>query len=106
MSEANLMTAFSALKGKVDVHLEAGELVPLVRETIAPLAHRGGIFDPKRNSWIAHDPQKCDRSDANELADLMRVNRLREVPLSEAPQSGATSNKSSALSPVDPREVL
>lgn len=79
MSEANLITAFAALEGEIHVHLEAGELAPWIRETITPLVHRVVISDPKTNSWIANDPQKCDQIDALKLADLLRMHRFREV---------------------------
>ncbi len=36
-SEANLVKAFSDLKGEIHVHLEAGELAPWAASIIAPL---------------------------------------------------------------------
>ncbi len=39
-SEANLVKAFSDLKGEIEVHLEAGELAPWAASIIAPLVTR------------------------------------------------------------------
>lgn len=91
MSEAHLLTAFTAIKGEIHVHLEAGEIAPWIRQTIAPLVHRVVISDPKTNSWIANDPQKCDRIDAIKLADLLR--RTASVrSTSRRASRGASSN--------------
>lgn len=79
MSEANLIRAFTGLGQDVHVHMEAGELAPWVRSVISPLVKRVVISHPRSNAWIANDPNKCDRIDATKLADLLRMNRLREV---------------------------
>jgi transposase len=34
---------------------------------------------PKDNAWIAKDADKCDRVDAFKLAELLRLNRFKEV---------------------------
>src|SRR5262249_23145746 len=34
---------------------------------------------PQANAWIAKDADKCDRIDAFKLADLLRLNRFKEV---------------------------
>jgi transposase len=34
---------------------------------------------PRDNAWIAKDNDKCDRVDAYKLADLLRLNRFKEV---------------------------
>lgn len=34
---------------------------------------------PQTNAWIAKDSDKCDRIDAFKLADLLRLNRFKEV---------------------------
>jgi hypothetical protein len=54
-SEANLVKAFSDLKGELHVHLEAGELVPWAASIIAPLVTRVVCSHPKDNAWIAKD---------------------------------------------------
>lgn len=78
-SEANLITAFTAIGGDLHVHLEAGELAPWVRSVVAPLAKRVLISHPPTNAWIHKDPNKRDQIDATKLADLLRMNRVHEA---------------------------
>lgn len=78
-SEANLVNAFSDLKGEIHVHLEAGELAPWAASVIAPLVRRVVCSHPQSNAWIAKDADKCDRIDAYKLAELLRLNRFKEV---------------------------
>src|SRR5713226_8121777 len=78
-SEAHLVKAFSDLKGEIHVHLEAGELAPWAAAIIAPLVERVVCSHPQSNAWIAKDADKCDRIDAYKLAELLRLNRFKEV---------------------------
>jgi len=78
-SEANLVKACSDLKGEIQVHLEAGELAPWAASVIAPLVTRVVCSHPQHNAWIAKDADKCDRIDAYKLAELLRLNRFKEV---------------------------
>src|SRR5437773_4209963 len=78
-SEANLRTAFAGLRGEIHVHLEAGELAPWAAAIIAPLVKRVVCSHPKDNAWIAKDGDKCDRVDAYKLAELLRLNRFKQV---------------------------
>jgi hypothetical protein len=78
-SEANLRAAFADLHGEIHVHLEAGELAPWAAAIIAPLVTRVVCSHPKDNAWIAKDGGKCDRADAYKLAELLRLNRFKEV---------------------------
>src|SRR6266581_9803621 len=78
-SEANLIKAFSDLRGQIQVHLEAGELAPWAAGIIAPLVTRVVCSHPRDNAWIAKDGDKCDRVDAYKLAELLRLNRFKEV---------------------------
>ena len=78
-SEANLRTAFAGLRGEIHVHLEAGELAPWAASIIAPLVTRVVCSHPRDNAWIAKDNHKCDRVDAYKLADLLRLNRFKQV---------------------------
>src|SRR5439155_7551370 len=78
-SEANLRRAFGNLRGEIQVHLEAGELAPWAAAIIAPLVKRVVCSHPKDNAWIAKDGDKCDRVDAYKLAELLRINRFKEV---------------------------
>jgi transposase len=78
-SETNLRTAFSDLGGQIQVHLEAGELAPWAAAVIAPLVSRVVCSHPQSNAWIAKDADKCDRIDAYKLAELLRLNRFKEV---------------------------
>ena len=78
-SAANLVKAFSGLRGEIHVHLEAGELAAWASEIIRPLVHRVVCSHPQTNAWIAKDSDKSDRIDAYKLADLLRLNRFKEV---------------------------
>jgi transposase len=78
-SEANLRKAFSDLHGEIQVHLEAGELAPWAGAVIAPLVQRVVCSHPRDNAWIAKDADKCDQVDAFKLAELLRLNRFKEV---------------------------
>ncbi len=78
-SEANLRAAFADQRGEIRVHLEAGELAPWAASIIAPLVTRVVCSHPKDNAWIAKDADKCDRVDAFKLAELLRLNRFKEV---------------------------
>ena len=78
-SEANLRAAFADQHGEIHVHLEAGELAPWAASIIAPLVTRVVCSHPKDNAWIAKDADKCDRVDAFKLAELLRLNRFKEV---------------------------
>jgi transposase len=78
-SEANLRKAFADLRGEIQVHLEAGELAPWATAVIAPLVSRVVCSHPQSNAWIAKDADKCDRLDAYKLAELLRLNRFKEV---------------------------
>jgi hypothetical protein len=46
---------------------------------IAPLVTRVVCSHPQSNAWIAKDADKSDRIDAYKLADLLRLNRFKEV---------------------------
>jgi transposase len=78
-SEANLRLAFADQRGEIHVHLEAGELAPWAAAVIMPLVTRVVCSHPKDNAWIAKDADKCDRVDAFKLAELLRLNRFKEV---------------------------
>src|SRR6266481_2579764 len=78
-SEANLRAAFADQHGEIHVHLEAGELAPWVASVITPMVARVVCSHPKNNAWIAKDADKCDRVDAYKLAELLRLNRFKEV---------------------------
>jgi hypothetical protein len=78
-SEANLIKAFSDLRGELQVHLEAGELAPWAAAIIGPLVARVVCSHPQSNAWIAKDADQCARLDAFKLADLLRLNRFKEV---------------------------
>jgi transposase len=78
-SEANLRAAFADQFGEIHVHLEAGELAPWAASVIAPQVTRVVCSHPKDNAWIAKDADKCDRVDAFKLAELLRLNRFKEV---------------------------
>ena len=78
-SELNLRKAFADVRGEIQVHLEAGELAPWVAAVIEPLVQRVVCSHPRDNAWIAKDGDKCDRVDAFKLAELLRLNRFKQV---------------------------
>ncbi len=78
-SELNLKKAFADLRGELHVHLEAGELAPWAAAVIEPLVQRVVCSHPRDNAWIAKDGDKCDRVDAFKLAELLRLNRFKQV---------------------------
>jgi transposase len=78
-SELNLRKAFADLRGEIQVHLEAGELAPWAAAVIDPLVQRVVCSHPRDNAWIAKDGDKCDRVDAFKLAELLRLNRFKQV---------------------------
>ena len=78
-NEANLVKAFADQRGEIHVHLEAGELAPWAISVIAPLVKRVVCSHPQANAWIAKDSDKSDRIDAYKLAELLRLNRFKEV---------------------------
>jgi transposase len=67
------------LRGQIQVHLEAGELAPWAATVISSLVQRVVCSHPAANAWIARDADKCDRIDAFKLAELLRLNRFKEV---------------------------
>lgn len=77
--ELNLRKAFSDLRGEIHVHLEASELTPWASSVITPLVQRVVCSHPTANAWIAKDADKCDRIDAFKLAELLRLNRFKQV---------------------------
>lgn len=78
-SEANLRKAVADLGGEIHLHLEAGELAPWASAVLTPLVRRVVCSHPAANAWIAKDADKCDRLDAFKLAELLRLNRFKEV---------------------------
>ncbi len=61
------------------MHLEADELAPWAAAVIEPLVQRVVCSHPRDNAWIAKDGDKCDRVDAFKLAELLRLNRFKQV---------------------------
>lgn len=84
-SEANLVKAFSGMRGEIHVHLEAGELAPWASEIIRLLVTRVVCSHPQKNAWIARDRDKSDRVDAYKLASLLRLNEFKEVCYPQSP---------------------
>lgn len=78
-SEMNLRKAFADLCAEIHVHLEAGELAPWAAAVIEPFVQRVVCSHPRDNAWIAKDGDKCDRVDAFKLAELLRLNRFKQV---------------------------
>lgn len=51
----------------------------MASEIIRPLVQRVVCSHLQSNAWIAKDADKRDRIDAFKLADLLRLNRFKEV---------------------------
>ena len=94
-SELNLRKAFADLRGELHVHLEAGELAPWSASVIGPLVQHVVCPHPRDNAWIAKDGDKCDARDAFKLAELLRLNRFKQVHY--APDQARRD-----LSPIEP----
>lgn len=77
--EKNLINAVTAIEGELLVNLESGELAWWIRGILKQRGMKVVVSDAKRNAWIAKDPQKGDPVDARKLADLARMNQVREV---------------------------
>jgi transposase len=65
--------------GEIHVHMEASSLAGWVRGVLKEIVKRIVISHPKSNAWIGKDPLKNDRIDALKLAELLRMQRYREV---------------------------
>ncbi len=78
-SEQHLRSAFEGLGGQASVHLEAGELSVWAAGIIRPLVGRVVVSHPRTLAWIARDPLKTDKRDAQKLAELLRLGSVHEV---------------------------
>lgn len=91
-TEINLRSAFSQLridyKCELHVHFEACELAGWTREVLSPIVTRVVVSNPRDNSWIAKDSNKSDTIDAYKLAELLRINRYKEVYYDNAKSRG------------------
>lgn len=73
-SEKALIEAAKATPGgEVWVHLEASELAGWIRTVLRGRVTRVIVSDPKASAWIAKDPRKNDRLDADKLSDQVRM---------------------------------
>lgn len=73
-SEKALIEAADATPGgDVWVHLEASELAGWIRTVLRGRVARVIVSNPKASAWIAKDPRKNDRLDADKLADQARM---------------------------------
>lgn len=66
-------------KGDFLLAIEEGEMSQWIADLLRPEVTRLIVCDPKRNHWIARDPNKSDRVDALKLALLLKGGFLREV---------------------------
>lgn len=80
-SEQHIRNAFTGLGGETSVHLEAGELSAWAAGIIRPLVDKVVVSHPRTLAWIARDPLKTDKRDAQKLAELLRLGRVHEVYL-------------------------
>lgn len=68
-----------SLKGEFHLALEEGEMSQWIADLLRSEVTRLMVCDPKRNSWIARDPSKSDRVDAQKLALLLKGGFVREI---------------------------
>lgn len=78
-TESELRQVAGEIGLEATVHTEAGELAGWVRRILKPLVKGVVVSDTRTNAWIARDPHKGDRVDADKLADLLRLGNFREV---------------------------
>lgn len=87
-TELNLRSAMSQLsaehKCELHVHIEACELAGWTREVLSPMVTRVVVSNPRENAWIAKDQNKSDSIDSYKLAELLRLNRYKEVYYDDA----------------------
>lgn len=76
----NLITAVTSVRaGHKEVVLEETPMSHWAVDLLRPHCRRIVSCDAKQNRWIARNPQKNDESDAERLAELLRLGRLKEV---------------------------
>ena len=68
-----------AVSYPLDFSKSTGELVPWATSIIGPLVTRVVCSHPQSNAWIARDADKSDRIGVFKLAELLRLNRFKEV---------------------------
>ena len=61
------------------VVIEQGPLCDWITRTLKNYADKIAVVDPKRNSWIAKDPNKNDELDSEKLARLYKGNFIKEI---------------------------
>ena len=59
--------------------IEQGPLIDWIRRILVNHVEKVVVVDPKRNSWIAKDPNKNDCVDAEKLAKLYKGKFIKEV---------------------------
>jgi hypothetical protein len=76
----NLIDAVAAVRATDKrVVVEETPMTHWAIETLRPWCTRIVSSDPKQNRWISRNTQKCDETDAERLAELLRLGRLKEV---------------------------
>lgn len=76
----NLIDGVASVRaGEKLVVLEETPMTHWAIETLRPFCTRIVSCDPKQNRWIARNTQKCDETDAERLARLLRLGELKEV---------------------------
>lgn len=76
----NLIDAVASVRaGEKLVVLEETPMTHWAIETLRPWCTRIVSCDPKQNRWISRNTQKNDETDAERLAELLRLGSLKEV---------------------------
>lgn len=76
----NLVSAVSSVRAaEKHVAIEEAPMTHWAIELLRPVCGRVISCDAKQNRWISGNPQKNDETDAERLAELLRLGRLKEV---------------------------
>ncbi len=77
--EADLVAFMMSIPGTKRVALEESQMADFVTRIIEPHATRVIRCLPQHNRLISQSEKKCDREDARNLAELLYLNKLKEV---------------------------
>ena len=78
-SEENLIEIVAQVTGQKWLVVEESHLAQWVQAALRPYVDKLTVCDPKHNRWIAQDDFADDRTSAIKLAQLARMDQLREV---------------------------
>lgn len=77
--EANLVDFIQSIPGRKRVALEESQMADFVARAIAPYAMEVIRCQPQHNRLISESENKCDQQDAETIAELLYLNKLKSV---------------------------